>query len=730
MFSGKSLSLLFAFVLTVFYASSQVTVWSETFDPPKSGWNITVSTGTNDPNANMWNIDDDEGGVAPGGCGVASNGDTTLHITSALIPTGGAAYDAGGVCGLLYCVTTNRRAESPNISTVGQSNLTLKFDYIGNGQAGVDQATVLYNCGSGWVVMDTLVAPTCGSGQGRWTAYSKALPACCNNIANLKIGFNWTNNDDGVGADPSVAINNIEITTPSGGTPPVADFSSSDTTFCSGKCISFTDLSTNSPTSWKWTFTGATPSSSTAQNPTSICYNTPGTYNVKLVATNASGSDSITKTSFITVNNCPTPTAKFASSDSTFCVGTCINFMDSSTNSPTSWQWYFPGGTPATSTSQNPSNVCYSAAGTYPVTLVVNNAFGQDSVTITSFITVNTCPTPVADFSSSDSTFCEGTCISFTNLTTNGTSYMWYFPGGTPATSTATNPTNICYSAAGVYDVTLVATNSNGTDSITKTGFITVNNCTPPIAGISSTATEICEDECITYSDNSTGATSWQWTFQGGTPSISNAQNPGAVCYNTPGTYTTKLIVNNMTGTDSTNITITVKQKPSVAAGMDQTIVSGGQAQLTASGNPAGGTYTWFPGIHIDCSSCQNTTASPEDTTFYIVTYTATNGCSAQDTLEVDVKFEVNWGIPNAFSPNYDGENDYLYVKGVGFESLNLQIFNRYGQLVFKTVDQKIGWDGKHNGKEVNPGVFVYYFNATFIDGSTVEDKGNITLTR
>jgi PKD repeat protein len=81
---------------------------------------------------------------------------------------------------------------------------------------------------------------------------------------------------------------------------PVADFSGSSTNICEGSTTSFTDLSTNSPTSWSWTFTGGTPSSSTAQNPT-ITYNTAGTYDVTLTATNASGSDPITKIGYITV---------------------------------------------------------------------------------------------------------------------------------------------------------------------------------------------------------------------------------------------------------------------------------------------------------------------------------------------------------------------------------------------------------------------------------------------
>jgi len=89
--------------------------------------------------------------------------------------------------------------------------------------------------------------------------------------------------------------------------PPVADFIASDTMICEDSCINFTDLSTNTPTSWQWSFPGGTPSSSTTQNPANICYNTAGIYDVELIATNAFGSDTLIKTAYIQVDSCPLP---------------------------------------------------------------------------------------------------------------------------------------------------------------------------------------------------------------------------------------------------------------------------------------------------------------------------------------------------------------------------------------------------------------------------------------
>lgn len=94
--------------------------------------------------------------------------------------------------------------------------------------------------------------------------------------------------------------------------PPVADFGASSTSVCKNKTLSFTDLSTNAPTAWSWSFSGGTPSTSTAQNPTGIKYKTVGTYDVSLTASNAAGSDTETKPAYITVNALPSVTVSAA----------------------------------------------------------------------------------------------------------------------------------------------------------------------------------------------------------------------------------------------------------------------------------------------------------------------------------------------------------------------------------------------------------------------------------
>jgi gliding motility-associated-like protein len=86
--------------------------------------------------------------------------------------------------------------------------------------------------------------------------------------------------------------------------------------------------------------------------------------------------------------------------------------------------------------------------------------------------------------------------------------------------------------------------------------------------------------------------------------------------------------------------------------------------------------------------------------------------------------------VPNAFSPNGDGENDMLYVLGDGVTMLNFIVYDRWGEKVFETMSLSAGWDGTFRGKELDPAVFSYYMNVTFVDGTSKIEKGDITLIR
>jgi uncharacterized repeat protein (TIGR02543 family) len=186
-------------------------------------------------------------------------------------------------------------------------------------------------------------------------------------------------------SDVAAAFSVVGITVVCAG-PPVANFSGSPLSGGAPLTVQFTDLSTNSPTSWSWNF-GDT-GTSTLKNP-SHTYTSAGNYTVSLTATNGSGSDGETKTNYITVLAPQPPVADFIASSTSVVVGETVNFTDLSTNTPTSWSWNF--GDSGTSTSQNPGH-SYNAVGAYTVSLTATNAVGSDTETKTNYINVAEVP--------------------------------------------------------------------------------------------------------------------------------------------------------------------------------------------------------------------------------------------------------------------------------------------------------------------------------------------------
>ncbi len=192
-----------------------------TYTGPNGSWSVTdVNTPGNV--ANEWFISCAENGEPIGSCGAGCGNNATLHIGNVpcnlclVCPNGdcGAAYNAGPAFGGEN-PTTDKRAVSPVISTIGYSNIILAFKYIERGQNTNDNATVDYSTDGGitWIqlVNTAKTATTCGSGQGLWTAFTDTLPSSCNNLQSLLLGFRWKNNSDGIGSDPSVAIDDITL---------------------------------------------------------------------------------------------------------------------------------------------------------------------------------------------------------------------------------------------------------------------------------------------------------------------------------------------------------------------------------------------------------------------------------------------------------------------------------------------------------------------------------------
>jgi len=147
------------------------------------------------------------------------------------------------------------------------------------------------------------------------------------------------------------------------------------------------------------------------------------------------------------------------------------------------------------------------------------------------------------------------------------------------------------------------------------------------------------------------------------------------------------------------------------------------------------GDYTveWEVSPTLESMSGFMNSASPEETTTYKVTITDTEtNCTIEREVTVFVR-DVFCGapnifFPNAFSPNGDGQNDVLYVRGVGLSQIYFAVYNRWGEQVFESNSQDIGWDGTFKGETVETDVYGYYLRVTCFDGEVYETQGNVTV--
>ncbi|MHC5080728.1 MAG: PKD domain-containing protein, partial [Planctomycetota bacterium] len=226
-----------------------------------------------------------------------------------------------------------------------------------------------------------------------------------------------------------------------------------------GDTVSFTDQSTGSVTSWLWNFGDS--ASSNQQNPTHS-YSNSGVYTVSLTVSGTTGSDTETKTNYITV----TPRADFTGTPASGPGELSVNFIDQSAGQVTSWSWNFGDG--QTSTQQSPTHN-YTSAGNFTVVLTVSGPHGNDTMTKTDYISVTG---PGVDFSGTPRSGVEPLTVSFTaSVTGTVTQYDWDFGDG--GSSSTQHPTHV-YAAPGTYTVSLSATGPCGSETETKVGYITV----------------------------------------------------------------------------------------------------------------------------------------------------------------------------------------------------------------------------------------------------------------
>jgi len=201
---------------------------------------------------------------------------------------------ADGICNFNE---NNFTRMSQDVSTTVYDSVTVSFLWICAGGTNIyGEFYYSINSGTSWNLVTTPISQY--RNQSNWVAQSITIPAFAGQ-STLRFGYRFVNQSSTAANEPGFGIDEFMITGKNAAPPPVAAFNVSDAELCVSGCVDFMDQSTGSPSTWLWIFQGATTGFSTQQNPAQICYTTPGTYDVTLIVTNASGTDTLTTTTVV-----------------------------------------------------------------------------------------------------------------------------------------------------------------------------------------------------------------------------------------------------------------------------------------------------------------------------------------------------------------------------------------------------------------------------------------------
>ncbi|MEO6611185.1 MAG: PKD domain-containing protein [Chitinophagaceae bacterium] len=451
-------------------------------------------------------------------------------------------------------------------------------------------------------------------------------------------------------------------------------------------------------------------------NPASVG---PGVYTIKYTYTSSAAGcvDTLSKT----IKVLAPPVADFSVAAPS-CETKAITFTDNSTTpagSLTTWTWDFGDASPLViRNNAAPFTHTFGTSGTYQVKLKVTTSDGCISTQKVIPVTVN--PQPKANFSTPVSACLPDASVSFGNLSSiadgsqGSFTYLWNFgdPGsGANNSSVLANPSHI-YTAMGPYNIKLQVTSNNGCVHDTT---IVFNSIHPqPLASFTVDKIDVCVGGSFDFNNTSNPldgtTTQINWVMDDGnvksTPSFTYT-------YANAGTYNVSLFIFNSNGCRSTTATKTVfvNPYPPVNAGPDKFMLEGGQVTLTPALNASMPvTYLWTPNQYLSDPTIAYTIASPPEDKTYTLTITTNKGCSRSD--DVFVKVLKAPAIPNIFSPNGDGVHDKWVIQYLeSYPGCTVDIFNRYGQLVFHSEGYTTPWDGTVRGTPVPVGTYYYIVN-------------------
>ena len=318
-----------------------------------------------------------------------------------------------------------------------------------------------------------------------------------------------------------------------------------------------------------------------------------------------------------------------------------------------------------------------------------------------------------------DVSICEGNSITLEGQLDPGGA-QWWTNGRLVASGAAEPSVNPSENTTYVYQSTIDQC------VLTDTLLVTVNG-TPDIFPEDIT---ICKGKTAELLVE-TNANTFRWWPSAGLSATDVAQPMASPSATT--TYTIIASIDDCSP-DSATLTVEVQSAPEVSVQAPSGFVIGDRVNIiTTTPSTEKITYQWTPVDYLSCSDCPSPVATPNrDITYQLIASTK-NTCA--DTVEVALEILDQCSdntilLPTAFSPNQDGENDQLFVRGE-VELSTFRVFNRWGQMVFETQNINFGWDGSQNGQKLNPGIYVYVVEGFCpYDGRRISKTGDVMLLR
>jgi gliding motility-associated-like protein len=498
---------------------------------------------------------------------------------------------------------------------------------------------------------------------------------------------------------------------------PVVNFTVVNDTLCSNQAFTFVNSSgALSNTAWDFGDGGT----SNVYSPT-YTYSQGGDYLVTLVGT--SQTNGCLDTNYVMVHVNPSPVLDYDTNQYIGCVPMLVQFNELS-NSANFAFWNYDDNNTGIGLS---STHLYNTAGTYNPTVIAQNIFG---CTDTAQFDVYAYPRPTSTFQLSNIQSCYAPLnVSVNNLSQGANAYQWNFGNGFIS---ALNAPSTTFDTIGNYPVTLIASNQFG---CADTSVQMVNIWPRPVADFIPSINDGCEDLLVQFDNTSSqDANAYLWNFGDGT-SV-QAFEPNHTYFN-PGQYNVSLIVMNAFGCfDTLMITnaIAVYSVPQAGFFVSPALITTEDPTIGLINAASGylyGTYDFGNGI-LQSVNTEQYFYGVVDSGLYVITQIvySSAGCSDTALSYVQINLNSTLYIPNSFTPDADGENDLWFPQGIGIKSIQVSIFNRWGEQVFYTTDLYEGWDGTYLGKMSVDGSYGWKVEARDINDELIIKSGHLILIR